>query len=194
MTPINAPIERLSEGPSVRMWVWISVIAVLIALAALAVIGWSWWQGRQQPAQSTSTIPPLTMFGYVREIQPTDQGAYAAVDTAEWFSGQQALEAIRADKQCTVESTSTDCTVTNGYYIRNLDDTTQPLVIDGQSTIAMQTLSIGPDGTNNWDQMIDLPQWLDLFSTSSQRDWKQTPFIFSVVSGKVTSIREQYIP
>src|SRR3989344_1686542 len=164
MTPINAPIERLQSGSRYAPWMWISLLAVLIALAG-GIIAWSWWRGtNRQPAAGQSAPPVLTVFAYVREIQPNDQGAYAAVDPAEWFTGQAASQAAQADNQCSDESTSSLCSLPNGYYIRNSATDTQPLVIDAKATVAMQTLGTDATGNNFLDQPITLNQWIDLFT------------------------------
>ncbi|MFH0874290.1 MAG: hypothetical protein V1846_05650 [Candidatus Komeilibacteria bacterium] len=193
MPPINAPIERLSEGSRYRTWFVFLLLIVVIGLVVIYFI-WFGWGGQKQQTRDQNVVPTMTIFAYVREVQPNDQGAYIAVDPAEWFTGQEAVEAAQADNKCPGQSTSTPCSLTNGYYIRNSETTTQPLVVSSVAMAEMQTLSTGSDGNNLWDQPITLNQWLNLFASSTKRDWKQTPFIFSLIRGKVTAIREQYIP
>lgn len=190
MAAINAPIERLAEGRRSRgLWVIIIVVVIFLSIGLVIFVRYRPTNNGQLSHQiSNEQKADQQVMGFVRNIQPAQQDLYIAVDAADWLTGPEALRLYQEDGHCD-QATSSVCSLPSGYYLRNISTSTEPLIVSSDAIVKMQTLS-----SDQWDQRISLTTWAALFSSSTVRDWSRTPFIFSLIGGKVTTIREQVMP
>jgi hypothetical protein len=134
----------------------------------------------------------VEIMGYIRDLYDKDGQPHISFDEIEWFSGDDAGKAMQENGLC--DSSDPSCEPPNPFYIRNREETTTEYRVSEGVLILMQTLSHAPDGNFESNERIDLDRFRQVFNDDSLAHLRSVPYLISIDSGLVSSIREQYVP
>jgi len=128
-------------------------------------------------------------FGFIRNVTENNQNVLVEIDSVEFLSGEEAIQAGIEDTDCTRENI-TDCipSLNNDFYIRNLATTTEIYIANGDTKIKTFKNPGSPE-------LEDIPME-SLVSKFEDSDSSLTsyPFKFILNGALLTELEEQYIP
>lgn len=140
----------------------------------------------QYSTESTDKI------GYIRNVYANNNIKYIEIDYIQWLQGDEALQAMYEDGECT--GMKDDCFVTNDYYIRNPDTKTTTLKLSQKTSFIMQTYKMLERGDMTVNEKISYSNFASIFTNSEESSAKFAPYHLTIKNGIVTEVLEQYVP
>jgi hypothetical protein len=138
--------------------------------------------------------PPLSdgrYLGNLVAVGANQDPPRLVIDVEQWFTGDAATEAARADGQLPPGET----TVPDGFYIRNQNPRWRTIEIDPATTVA---LTVWPNGQVGAPQVMTLDRFGTLFNVigggASADALHYDPYWITVQNGNVVAIHQQYLP
>jgi hypothetical protein len=145
----------------------------------------------------TAIVDPnlVEQFAYVVSIDVAD--GTVTVDPAEWFNGEEAVQAAHEDGAIPPEQEFVD----DDFYIRNLDPQTRVLSLADTPVVVLQACyQQGPCLTTS---AVDGDTWADLIADPEAGydlvGWwwyggGHLPYWFTLDDGVIVQVQEQYLP
>lgn len=138
----------------------------------------------EEPA--TSKTKTIKQFCFINSVISKNNTTYLSADYAQWFVGQTAIKAARADGAIGANDTPD-----NDYYIRNNNPKLRELEID--SSVA---ISISKSPGEISQRSVSLKEFEDIFNNSDPdfESTRQSPYWLVLKNNKITKITQQFIP
>lgn len=144
-------------------------------------------------SSGTSSENEGELFGFITSFESSGDRIYVAVDAARLFNGEAAVNAALSAGLCTPEDLG--ACAPNDFYIDNPIVESVWYTLSPDVNILMETLRHTEEGAYVSGERITLPELRQLFEDPRTATlWRQIPFWIEVEEGRITEIREQYVP
>lgn len=169
-----------------------AIVMPIIVLLFLSLITTASTVGSRVDAQDGDKEQHRTL--YIHSIESSNGTVSIVGDEILWYQGDAAND-VFAERE--PEAAAEIGGVLDDYYIVNDSDALTTYPIADNAKVIMQiydhTGNI-EDVDINWNEKINLDQFVDQFNQTDVFDLSQFPYHITIQDGVITSIVQQYVP